>query len=324
MVLVRHLPERPSIRFSLVCAELMPADVLANIRRIFLREFGEFTEHRPAIKGLDAYSFHAKSRYFAADSSLNPAEALERFTERLGQVRTELAALAAQIDADCALVTGSLADRGPKMIVTDVDSTFITTEVIEMLAAAAGTEDLVREITTQAMRGELDFADSLAERVATLKGVPDSVFATLVDEVELTEGAAALVEAIHEHGGAFCLVSGGFHEVVDGFATPLSIDFVLANRLDVADGVLTGRLDGAVVDREAKASAVRRWAKLRGYSLEDVLVAGDGANDIGMMQVAGLSVAFCAQPVVAAHADSSLRIRRLDALAALVGWDSPL
>ena len=301
----------------------MPPSLLGEVRRTFLAEFGEFTESRPAVPGLDTFSVLAKSRYLDAASGQGAQSGPEPFDKVLARIRTRLSAAAAAVGADCALTTGALADFGPRMIVTDVDSTFITSEVIEMLAASAGTEDLVRSITDRAMRGELDFAQSLAERVATLRGVPESVFASVAAEIRLTPGAAATVRAVHAHSGTFGLVSGGFHEVVDAIAAPLGIEAVLANRLETADGILTGRTTGPVVDKSAKAEAVRRWAKLRGYDLSQVLVAGDGANDLAMMEIAGLSVAFCAKPVVQAQADASLRIERLDALLALVGWDAP-
>lgn len=322
MVLVKRIPERPSVRFSLVSAELMPARLLGLVRQTFLAEFGEFTESRPTVPGLDCFSVLAKSRYVNPAPGDSAKDELARFSQALERLRSVLSAAAEDAGADWALTTGALAEFGPRMIVTDVDSTFITTEVIEMLAAAAGTEELVRSITDRAMRGELDFAQSLAERVATLRGVPDSIFADVASQVRLTPGAADVVRVIHEHSGTFGLVSGGFHEVVDAVAEPLGIEAILANRLETADGVLTGRTEGPVVDKAAKAEAVRRWARLRGYDLSQVVVAGDGANDLAMMEIVGLSIAFCAKPVVAAKADASLAIPRLDALLALVGWDA--
>ncbi|AWE43449.1 phosphoserine phosphatase SerB [Actinobaculum sp. 352] len=208
------------------------------------------------------------------------------------------------------------------MIVTDVDSTFIQGEVIEMLAAAAGTASMVREITTRAMRGELDFAQSLRERVATLAGLPDSVFSDIAAGVDLTAGAAETVRVVHTQGGYFGLVSGGFHEVVDRVAEPLGIDKVLANRLEVSDGLLTGHTRGPVIDRAAKAEALTAWADEFAIPLEQVVAVGDGANDLDMMRIAGLSVAFCAKPVVLEEADAAITIPRLDMLLALLGWDT--
>lgn len=322
MVLVRQHPARPSVRFSLVSSEPLPPALLGAVRTVFLREFGEFTEQQPRIRGLDARTFFAKSRYLAIPEGLSGEEAARAWIESFNEKSEQLRTLAGDAGATCALTTGKLAENGPKLIVTDVDSTFIASEVIELLAAAAGTEEEVREITERAMRGELDFADSLRERVATLEGIDEEVFARVADAIDYTPGALALVDAVHAHDGTFCLVSGGFHEVCDTLAERSRVDALLANRLEVLDGRLTGRVAGGIVDREAKAHAVKRWAKLRGYDLREVVVAGDGANDLAMMHIAGLSVAFCAKPIVAAQADVRLDLPRLDAIAALVGWDA--
>ncbi|MBR6459442.1 MAG: phosphoserine phosphatase SerB [Actinomycetaceae bacterium] len=225
-------------------------------------------------------------------------------------------------DINCAITYSDMALYGPQMIVTDVDSTFITEEVIELLAEVAGSEDMVRELTTRAMRGELDFVESLAQRVATLRGMPASAFEDIAANITLTEGADRLVRTAHENGARFTLVSGGFHEVADLIAEPLGVDAILANRLEVAGGVLTGKTVGTIIDREVKKSAVQSWAHDFDVPLNRVVAAGDGANDLGMMSVAGLSVAFCAKPVVREQADSFISFPRLDAIAALVGWET--
>ncbi|MBR5949936.1 MAG: phosphoserine phosphatase SerB [Actinomycetaceae bacterium] len=222
---------------------------------------------------------------------------------------------------DCALTYGDMALYGPQMIVTDVDSTFITEEVIELLAEVAGSEDMVRDVTTRAMQGELDFNQSLAHRVATLAGLPVSTFEEIAAKVTLTEGADRLVRTAHKNGARFALVSGGFHEVADLVANPLEIDTILANRLETDGNVLTGKTTGIVVDREVKKTTVQGWAHDFDVPLERVVAAGDGANDLGMMSIAGLSVAFCAKPVVREHANSFISFPRLDAIVALVGWD---
>lgn len=198
------------------------------------------------------------------------------------------------------------------LLVLDVDSTLIRQEVIELIAARAGTQELVAEITERAMRGELDFAASLAERVGTLKGVPDSVFADVIAEVELTPGAAELVAAAQESGWIVALVSGGFEEIVASIAARVGITHFVANRLEVVDGALTGRTRGPVVDRNAKAIALKAFAAAEGIDLADTVAIGDGANDLGMMEIAGVSVAFAAKPVVRAHADIAIDGPRLD------------
>lgn len=201
----------------------------------------------------------------------------------------------------------------PHLLVLDVDSTLIRQEVIELLAARAGTEQMVAEITERAMRGELDFAASLAERVATLVGVPQGVFAEVAAEVELTPGAAELVASARAAGWVVGLVSGGFEEIVSSIAARVGITHFVANRLEVRDGALTGRTVGPVVDRNAKAIALKAFAAAEGIDLQRTVAIGDGANDLGMMEVAGLSVAFAAKPVVREAADIAIDGPRLDA-----------
>jgi phosphoserine phosphatase len=195
----------------------------------------------------------------------------------------------------------------------DVDSTLITAEVIELLAARAGSEQLVAAITERAMRGELDFAASLHERVATLAGLPTSVFADVLAEVRLTPGARELVAEVQGRGWSVGLVSGGFIEVVGPLAEPLGITLLRANTLEVIDDRLTGRVSGAVVDRAAKAVALREYAASAGVALEDTVAIGDGANDLDMLAAAGFGIAFNAKPVVAEQADAVVN-DRLDAV----------
>nr|WP_182050962.1 phosphoserine phosphatase SerB [Changpingibacter yushuensis] len=237
-------------------------------------------------------------------------------------MRAELRGPALALAVDCALTEGALAAQGPRLVVTDVDSTFVRGEVIEMLAAAAGSEEMVREITSAAMRGELDFAQSLEKRVATLEGVPSRVFDDVAATVPVTPGADSLIAALHARGGYIGLVSGGFHEVVDQIAQPRGIDEVLANRLMVADGRLLGRTYGRIIDRQAKREALLQWSSVRGIPLDQTVAVGDGANDLGMMEAAGLSVAFCAKPVVLEQADAAITTARLDKLVALFGWNA--
>ena len=210
--------------------------------------------------------------------------------------------------------TGPLAEPGPGLLVMDVDSTLIGQETIDLLAEHAGTGEQVAEITARAMRGELDFASSLRERVATLAGAPQEILSEVHDELRLTPGARDLVDSMHARGCRVGVVSGGFEELVTSMARYLEIDHVAANRLEVSDGVLTGRLLGRIVDREEKARRLRAWAETDGVPMERTVAVGDGANDLDMIAAAGLGVAFCAKPVVVEQADAAVHVRDLRAV----------
>ena len=197
------------------------------------------------------------------------------------------------------------------LVVFDVDSTLIEQEAIELLAAHSESADLVQQITDRAMRGEIDFSQSLIERVATLKGLPDSVLASVSSQLKLTKGAKELVSEIHRRGGKVAAVSGGFIQLLDPIRTELRLDFAAANTLGVEAGKLTGEVVGEIVNRQAKAEYLIRWAKESGVEVSQTIAVGDGANDLGMMQVAGLSVAFCAKPIVNDQADMVLANRDL-------------
>ena len=197
------------------------------------------------------------------------------------------------------------------LVVFDVDSTLIEQEAIELLAAHSESAELVQQITERAMRGEIDFSQSLIERVATLKGLPDSVLAAVSSQLKLTEGAKELVAEIHRRGGKAAAVSGGFIQLLDPIRSELKLDFAAANTLGVEAGKLTGEVVGEIVNRQAKADYLLSWAKECGVEVSQTIAVGDGANDLGMMQVAGLSIAFCAKPIVNKQADLVLAKRDL-------------
>lgn len=237
----------------------------------------------------------------------------------LHDLRRALAQEAHDAGVDIAVSAAGLARRGRRLVVMDVDSTLIRDEVIELLAAKAGRATEVARVTEAAMRGELDFGESLRARVATLAGLPESVFADVRDEVRLTPGARTLVRTLRRLGFSVALVSGGFVEVVGPIATELGIPHVRANRLEVRDGVLTGRVEGPVIDRAAKAAALREFAELEELPLARTVAIGDGANDLDMIELAGLGIAFNAKPVVREQADAAVNVPYLDTVLHLLG-----
>lgn len=184
------------------------------------------------------------------------------------------------------------------LVVLDADSTLIRDEVIELLADEAGRRAEVQAATEAAMRGDVDFAISLRSRVAALKGVPVSAFERVRARVAPTPGVRALTAAIHDRSGVVGVVSGGFHEILDVIAPELGVDRWRANRLEIADGALSGRVDGTIVDGAAKASSLQEWAADLGVAAHATIAIGDGANDLQMMATAGLGIAFNAKPAV--------------------------
>ena len=190
-----------------------------------------------------------------------------------------------------------------RLIQLDVDSTFIQQEAIELLAAHAGVLAEVSRITETAMRGELDFEQSLRARVALLSGLSETVIKQVHDEILLTDGAEALVKTLHDKGHSVALVSGGFLDIIEPLVQSLSIKYWKANKLEIVDGVLTGGLVGPIIDRAAKAAALYEFAAASEVDIANTVAIGDGANDLDMMAAAGLSIAFNAKPIVVAAAD---------------------
>lgn len=232
--------------------------------------------------------------------------------------------LGERFDCDAAVVPAALVAAPPALVVTDVDSTLTTTEAIDLLAARAGSGEAVAAVTERAMRGELDFAASLRERVATLAGQPESIIDEVLPQVTLSEGARNLVEAVHAWGGRVAVVSGGFVPLVAPLADQLDLDDFAANELTIADGQLTGEVTGRIVDREFKAEQLARWAEVWGVPADQTVAVGDGANDLDLLASAGLGIAYCAKPVTAEQADAAISFPRLDAVLALISpWELP-
>ena len=234
-------------------------------------------------------------------------------------LRQSLAGVAAATEIDIAVSPGGLMRWAKKLVVLDVDSTLIQQEVIELLAAHAGVEDQVRDITEQAMRGELDFSESLRARVSLLKGLPASVINDVRSQILLTPGARTLVETLKKLGHSVAVVSGGFTEVIEPILQELGINHYRANTLGVSDGTLTGLVEGPIIDRAAKAQALRDFAELESVNLEQTIAIGDGANDLDMIAIAGMGIAFNAKPAVRAAADSSVSAPFLDSVLYLLG-----
>ena len=236
-----------------------------------------------------------------------------------GQLQAALARVAVDERVDIALEDYSLSRRAKRLIVFDVDSTLIQGEVIEMLADRVGAHAAVAEITEAAMRGELDFAESLNRRVATLEGMPAEVLEEVGEQIELTPGARTTLRTLRRLGYHCGIVSGGFRQIIDPLAHELKMDFVAANELEIVDGKLTGRVIGPVIDRPGKAKALRDFAAQAGVPLEQTVAVGDGANDMDMLAAAGLGVAFNAKPALREVADASLNHPYLDTVLFILG-----
>lgn len=234
-------------------------------------------------------------------------------------LRPALAAEAARQGIDIAVQRADLVRRGMRLIVMDVDSTLVQGEVIEMLAAHAGYEAEVAAVTEAAMRGDLDFEESLRSRVKLLAGVPVTAFDDVYDAIQLAPGARTLVRTLRRLGYRFALVSGGFTQITDRLAAELGIHYSRANQLEVRDGLLTGEILGDVVDRAGKARALREFAAELGLGQAATVAIGDGANDLDMLNAAGLGIAYNARPVVQQAADTSVNVPYLDTILYLLG-----
>ena len=235
------------------------------------------------------------------------------------KLRAVLAEEAARQGVDVAVQSADLLRRGMRLIVMDVDSTLIQGEVIEMLAAHAGCEDEVARVTDAAMRGDLDFADSLRARVALLEGLDASALDAVYRDLVLSPGARTTVRTLKRLGYRFAIVSGGFSQITDRLAADLGIDFAAANELEIIDGKLTGKVVGEIIDRAGKATALRRFAAEAGVAEASTIAIGDGANDLDMLSAAGLGIAFNAKPLVQKAADTSVNVPYLDTVMYLLG-----
>lgn len=245
--------------------------------------------------------------------------------ELIVRVDDDLALRAALVQAaedtgiDIAVEAAGLRRRAKRLVVLDVDSTLIRDEAIDVLAERAGVGAQVAEITEQAMAGELDFAESLRSRVALLQGLPEPVLAEVRDSLRLTPGARTLVRTLRRLGYLVGVVSGGFTYFTDRFVAELDLDFAAANELELVDGRVTGRILGEVIDRPGKAAALTRFAGAHGVPLAQTVAIGDGANDIDMLEAAGLGVAFNAKAAARGAADTAVNLPYLDTVLFVLG-----
>ncbi|WP_206784590.1 phosphoserine phosphatase SerB [Amycolatopsis sp. MtRt-6] len=263
-----------------------------------------------AIRSVADYPVTGLELYVSVDEDTPEADAA---------LRSQLADAAVEAGIDIAVERAGIMRRAKRLVVFDVDSTLIQGEVIEMLGAHAGVEPEIREITEAAMRGELNFTESLERRVALLAGLPATAIEQVAASIELTPGARTTVRTLKRMGFRTGVVSGGFTQVIAGLAEELGLDFAVANELEIEDGKLTGKVVGDVVDRAGKAKVLRRFAAEYDIPLEQCVAVGDGANDIDMLSAAGMGVAFNAKPALREVADTALSHPYLDAVLFVLG-----
>lgn len=298
--ITRKDPERRRIHVTVMARHLPPQGVAELARRMAERGWNIDRIRRIASYPVTAVVFEASG-------------------EDIADLRRELSEAAPLLGVDVAVQHAGLDRRGQRLVVMDVDSTLIQDEVIDLLAEQAGARDEVSAITERAMRGEIDFAESLRQRVALLEGLPEEVLSTTAQRIRLTPGARTLCRTLRRLGFRVCLVSGGFREVITPLAEQLEVDGLRANALEISDGYLTGRVVGPVVDRRGKREALEEFAREFGIPPSRTIAIGDGANDLDMLDAAGLGIAFNAKPVVQAAADTALNAPYLDSVLYLLG-----
>lgn len=275
--------------------------------------------------GLDIYHVTRLTGRIPVDKIPEQTQACVEFIAR-GEVdsvmslRTELMSLSSQLGVDLAYQEDNVYRRNRRLIVFDMDSTLIREEVIDELAKEAGVGDQVVEITEAAMRGELDFRQSLKKRVSLLEGLPETVLEKVASQLHLNDGADRLIKQLRELGFKTAILSGGFDYFGNHLREKLGIDYVYANKLEIVDGKLTGRVLGDIVDADRKAALLAQLAAEQGLTLQQTIAVGDGANDLKMLGIAGMGVAFHAKPLVRESADYALTNLGLDAILYLMGY----
>lgn len=298
--ITRKDPERRRIHVTVMASTLRPVAVAELARRMAERGWNIDRIRRIASYPVTAVVFEGSG-------------------EDIADLRRELSEVSSRLGVDVAVQHAGLDRRGQRLVVMDVDSTLIQDEVIDLLAERAGVLEAVSAITESAMRGDIDFAESLRQRVALLEGLPATALDDVAERIRLTPGARTLCRTLRRLGFRVALVSGGFHEVIAPLARQLEVDGLRANTLEISDGRLTGRVLGSIVDREGKRAALESFAEEFGIPMPRTIAIGDGANDLDMLDAAGLGIAFNAKPVVRAAADTSLNAPYLDSVLFLLG-----
>jgi phosphoserine phosphatase len=242
--------------------------------------------------------------------------------DAIKKVQSALAKVAVENGIDLAVELGGSARNLKRLVLLDMDSTLIEQEVIDLLAEYSGKSQIISDITAKAMSGELDFKQALSARVELLAGLDESVIDQVRQKVTLTKGAQQLITELHNLGHKVGVVSGGFIDVIEPILKDLEIDFYKANKLDIRDGKLTGKVVGKVIDGSEKLAVLREFASKEGINIQQTVAIGDGANDLEMIQAAGLGIAFNAKPKVAQSADTTLNIKDLSAVLLLMGINS--
>jgi len=298
--IARKDPDRRRIHVTVMAAHLPPRAVAELARRMADRGWNIDRIRRIASYPVTAVVFEGSG-------------------ENIADLRRELSEAAPLLGVDVAVQHAGLDRRGQRLVVMDVDSTLIQDEVIDLLAERAGALDEVAAITERAMRGEIDFAESLKQRVALLAGLPAEALDETARRIRLTPGARTLCRTLRRLGFRVCLVSGGFREVIAPLAEQLDVDGLRANELEIVEGRLTGRVAGVIVDRQGKREALEEFAREFGIPVARTVAIGDGANDLDMLDAAGLGIAFNAKPVVQAAADTAVNVPYLDSVLFLLG-----
>jgi phosphoserine phosphatase len=278
-----------------------------------------------AKHGLNIDNISRLSGRVSLDNGDSKTNACVEFSARgnvanIAQLRSDFAELASNHDIDIAFQEDNMFRRTRRLVCFDMDSTLIEAEVIDELAKAAGVGDQVADITERAMQGELDFKQSFAARMALLKGLDENVLENIAESLPLTEGAERLISTLRKLGYKTAILSGGFNYFGRFLQRKLGIDYVYANELDIVDGKVTGEVKGDVVDGARKAELLRELAAKENINLEQVIAVGDGANDLPMLSIAGLGIAFRAKPLVKAEAKQSISTLGLDAILYLMGF----